>query len=43
MGIEASKRKNQVQLIGNASKDFEKNIHISSLHGIHAVTDACYS
>ena len=43
MGIEASKREHQVQLIDNASKDFEKINHISSLQSIHAVTNACYS
>ena len=41
MGIEASKRKHQVQVIDNASKDFEKINHISSLQSIHAVTDGC--
>ena len=43
MGIEVSKRKHPVQLIDNASKDFEKNDHISSLQSIHAVTGAYYS
>ena len=43
MGIEASKRKHQVQLIDSASRDFEKIYHISSLQSMHAVTDACYS
>ena len=43
MEIEASKREYQVQMIDNASRDFEKNNHISSLQGIHAVIDACYS
>ena len=43
MEIEASKKKHQVQPIGNASRDLEKINHISSLQSIHAVTDACYS
>ena len=43
MAIEASKRKHQVQLIDNASRNFEKVNHIASLQSIHAVTDACYS
>ena len=29
------------QAIDNASKDFEKTNHISSLQSIHAVIDAC--
>ena len=41
MGIEASKRKHQVQLIDNASRDFETNNNTLSLQRIHAVTDAC--
>ena len=43
MGIEASQRKHQVQLIDNASRDLEKINHISSLQSIHAVIDTCYS
>ena len=42
MGIEASKREHQVQLIDNVPKDFEQINHISSLQSIHAVTNACY-
>ena len=43
MGIEASKREHQVQLIDNTIKDSEKINHISSLQSIPAVTNACYS
>ena len=35
MGIETSKKKHQVQLIDNASKNFEKTNHIKSMQSIY--------